>query len=324
MKTIGSAMLLMAGVLLAPLVVTTAAKAANQSILVIVNDKPITSRDVNQRVKLNSALGYSRGSKEQRRKRALTTLIDEIIASGEARRRGVQFKRDQIDKTIENMAQGAGTSVSGLEGQLKKKGISMKTLRSQVEATMALRWIVGREMKTKVEVSDTELDRRYAKFTSDPRLKPVTVYQIREIDLPLGQVSEVMAQQLLQARAIEAQQIASKYKGCSSLKSASSGIYNVKVGRVIEAPSDKLPAKMKDVLRQAGTKKLIGPMRGPNGVRLIAYCGTRTIAPPKPNKEAVRNMLLNEKYEKMTDRVMRDLRRKAFIDYKDASARLTQ
>ena len=42
--------------------------AGQQGILVVVNDQPITHRDVSQRMKLNSALGISRGSAKARRK----------------------------------------------------------------------------------------------------------------------------------------------------------------------------------------------------------------------------------------------------------------
>ena len=136
--------------------------------------------------------------------------------------------------------------------------------------------------------------------------------------------SGVMGPQLLQARAIEAQQIAKKYSGCNSLRSASKGIFNVKLSKTIQAPADKMPAQMRKVLQDAGTKKLIGPMRVKTGVRMIAFCGATTLKPPKPPREAIKNMLLNEKYEKVTGRIMKDLRRRAFIEYKDKSATVTQ
>ena len=85
-----------------------------------------------------------------------------------------------------------------------------------------------------------------------------------------------------------------------------------------------MPKQMRKVLQEAGTKRLIGPMRGPKGIRMIAFCGRKVLKPPKPPRKVVKNMILAEKYEKVTDRVMRGLRRKAFIEYKDASAVLTQ
>ncbi len=302
----------------------THAVAASQGILVVVNDQPITNRDVDQRLKLNAALGDSRGSREQRRKQVLESLIDEVIAKSQAKKLGMKFDNKRVDKAIEDMAKGGNSTVDDLARTLKKKGISMSALRSQVEALMTLRAIVGRNSKTKFEVSDAEIDRRFAKMDSDPRMKPVTVFQIREVDLPVEKTSQAMRQQLMYARAVEAQQIARRYKGCSSLRQAAKGVFNVKISRVVQAPADKMPKQMRKVLKDAGTKKLIGPMRGPSGVRMIAYCGIKHLKPPKPPRTAVKSILLREKYEKITDRVMRDLRRRAFIEYKDKSAVLTQ
>ncbi len=315
---------ILAGAVLGAAVQPDNSFAATQGILVVVNDQPITSRDVDQRLKLSAALGDTRGTSKQRRKRILSDLINEVIARSEAKKLGLALKEGRLNSAIADMAKGSNTTVDGLTGRLEKKGVSMKTLRSQVEAMLTLRMIIGRTLKTKIEVNDAEVDRRYAKITSDPRLRPVTVYQIREVDLPLGSVSKAMRPQLEYARSIEAQQIAKKYKGCSSLRKAAKGIFNVKIGRLVQAPADKMPKDMKKVLRQAGTKRLIGPMRGPNGIRLIANCGIRTIAPPKPPRAAVKNIILGEKYEKATDRVMRKLRRRALIEYKDKSAVLTQ
>ncbi len=324
LRTMSLAAAICAGAALASPMIAGSALAASQRIIVVVNDQPITNRDVSQRVKLNSALGDSRGSSKQRKKRALNTLINEVVARAEAKKRGVKINDKRINDAIERMAKGSNTSVAGLTKTLKQKGVSMSTLRAQVEATLYLRWIIGQKQKSKVEVTEAEVDRRYNKITSDPRLKPVTVYQIREVDLPVGNVSQANAQQLLYARAIEAQQIAKKYRGCNTLKSASKGIFNVKINRMVQAPADKMPKDMRKVLNEAGTKKLIGPMRVPTGIRMIAFCGKRTLKPPKPPREAIKNMLLNEKYDKVADRVMRDLRRRAFIEYTDKSAVLTQ
>lgn len=297
--------------------------AAQQGILVVVNDQPITHRDVRQRMKLNRALGDSGGSTKARRKKTLDTLINEVIAKSQCKKGGVKIDDKRVTTALERMAKGSKTTVAGLGKTLKGKGVSMSTLRAQVEASLCLRWVIGRKGKIKVDVTEAEVDRRYKKITSDPRLKPVRVYKIREVTLPVD-ASGVMGPQLLQARAIEAQQIAKKYSGCNSLRSASKGIYNVKLSKTIQAPADKMPKQMRDVLKQAGTKKLIGPMRVKTGVRMIAFCGTTTLKPPKPPRAAIKNMLLNEKYEKVTGRVMKDLRRRAFIEYKDKSAIVTQ
>ncbi len=303
---------------------STPALAQSQGLVVVVNDNPITSYDIRQRAKMNKVLGIARGNAKSQRKQALKELINDVITTSEAKRLKLEFKKEQIDRTIASMAKGAGLTTASLNAKLKKNGVSVKSFRSQVEAKMVFRYLMQKKYKVNADVSDAEVERRYSKITSDPRLKPIRIFQIREIDLPVGQVSEAMKAQLEYARAIEAQQIMKRYTGCNSARKAADGIFNVKVGPIVQAPADKLPGDMRKVLTKAGTKRLIGPMRGPSGIRLIGYCGQKTLKPPKPPKEAVKNMLLNEKFDSASERVMRDLRRKAFIDYKDKSVVLTQ
>jgi hypothetical protein len=43
------------------------------------------------------------------------------------------------------------------------------------------------------------------------------------------------------------------------------------------------------------------------------------VEPPKPTREMVESMLRNEKHDMASQRILRDLRRTAYIDYKDPS-----
>lgn len=289
----------------------------SQRVYVVVNDQPITGRDIGQRMRLNRIMG--RGAST--RKAATRELIDDIIQIEEVKRNKVNIDDRRIDNAIKGMAGKSAGGPAALKARLLKQGISWAALREQVKASLALSWLMQRHGAKVGKVDEAEVDRRLAKINSDPRRQAVTVYTVRQVTLPVERTSPAMAAQLLQARAIEAQQIARRYRGCSSLRRASSGIYNVKLSRAIQADGRKLPPQMKKALRQAGQKKLIGPMRVREGIQLIAYCGSRRIAPPKVNRAQVKAAVRNEKYGQAAERVLRDLRRKAFIDYKVASAR---
>jgi len=126
---------------------------------------------------------------------------------------------------------------------------------------------------------------------------------------------------LVYARSIEAQQIMQRYKGCRSIKAASKDVFDVKLGKRIEADLGKLPPPLQKALRQAGTRKMIGPIRGPSGVRLIANCGTRKIEPPRPSREQVKASLRNERFEAVIQTAMAEARKESFIDYKDPAFR---
>jgi peptidyl-prolyl cis-trans isomerase SurA len=301
---------------------------SQQGILATVNDKPVTSFDVEQRVKLLQALGDGRSTAELR-KRALQSVIDDIVKREEARKAKLEPTDEQVNGQIARMAKAGGTTVDGLAGRLKAKGVSMNALRNYVSAQISLNRIMSTKGKAEVTADQAEVDRRYAKIkdeynkvVNDPRMKPVTVYQLQEISLPLDVMGDANDQQMMMSRAIEAQQILKRYKGCKSAKAAAEGVFNVKIGKTFDADGSKLPKELKAILDKTGPGKAIGPVRNKSGLQLIGFCGTRKISPPKPelpSREAVENAVLNEAFEKQQDGFMEELRKKVYIEYKGAS-----
>jgi peptidyl-prolyl cis-trans isomerase SurA len=293
------------------------AQAQAQRVLAVVGDRPVTDYDVAQRLKLNDVLGVrATGGVAQLHKEILEDLIDEVIKDIEAKKNNVAPTEKQVAEAIERMAKSTGSTREDLEARLKAKGISMRTLEGQVASTIGFNWLLSRKYNVDVKVDPAEVDRRFASFSSDPRLKPVSVYELLEISLPVEATSEANAEQVIYARAIEARQIMQRFKGCASVRQAASGIYNVKISKTIQAPVDQMPAPMREVLDEKGPGSIVGPMRSKEGIQVIAYCRRASLAPPKPTREVVENMLLNEKYKTASSRILRDLRRSVFIDYK--------
>ena len=153
---------------------------------------------------------------------------------------------------------------------------------------------------------------------NDPRMKAVQVYNIIEIDLPV----EGDDSMLLQARAVEAIQLIKSFKGCSTARQAASGIFNVKIGKPIDAVAAKIPKPLKLALDKLGPGKAMGPARGPKGIQVIGFCSKRTIQPPKPNfemptRQQIETAVSNEKYDAVEEKYMKIMRKGALVEYKD-------
>jgi peptidyl-prolyl cis-trans isomerase SurA len=294
--------------------------AEGQGVLVTVNDIPITSYDVEQRIKLNTIIWRSQGSAAELRKRALQNLIDDVIKLAEAKKYNAVPNDKTVDAQIDKMAKGSNTDAKGLAAQLKAKGSSMAALRRVVAAQISFNRLISGKFKVKVDVDQAEVDKKYQELLRDPRLQPVTVYEILEIEMPVEKTSEAMAQQLFVARAADAAQYRRAFKGCGSARKAASGIYNVHIGKRLQADGHKLPKQLKAALDKAGPGGIVGPARSQHGIQLIAFCGRKSISPEKPTRQQVEMMLTNKKYDVYEERYMRELRRNAFIEYKDAKA----
>lgn len=270
-------------------------------VLLKVNDVPITSFDVSQQLKINRVLGGPRT-----RQGALRQLVDNVVLEREAKRRGIVIRDIHVDRTIDGMAKSFG-GLTRLKAILRKRGIRYAAFRRHVRGMILFRAVAARlGGRVAVRPSQEEVERRYRKLLADPRLKPmtawrlrqvtlpvsskgkagtvrtpekVTVWRLRNIDLPVENVEPVMRQQLFQARAIEAQQIMRRYRGCDSIKQITSGFFNVRVSKIVPADPRLIPAQLKKAIRAAGENKLLGPIKTKEGVRLIAYCGTAKMRP---------------------------------------------
>src|SRR4051794_31303306 len=263
--------------------------ADDQAVVVTVNDLPITNFDIDQRIQLWSAIGHdSKGGDP--RKEALQSLVDDMIKRAEAKKWKAEATSDMVDAQIDRMAKASGTDTAGLTAKLKGKGVSMAALKNLVTAQLSFNRLLNALYKVKVEIDPAEVDKKYQEVAADPRLKPVPIYEIVEVTLPVDKTDDSMAQQLLMARAADAAQFARQFRGCGSLRQAASGIYNVKIGGLMKADGRKLPPTLKAALDKAGTGKIIGPGRSPQGVQLIAFCGKSTVSPPSPSREQVQMM----------------------------------
>jgi parvulin-like peptidyl-prolyl isomerase len=222
------------------------------------------------------------------------------------------------------------TDTAGLNAKLQAQGIAASSLKQYVAAQIALARILRGKYQVTVKVEPAEVDKKLdeikqeleqkvSTIMSDPRMKAAEVYNIIEIDLPVETPDNPM---LLQARAVEAIQLIKNFKGCGSARAAASGIYNVRIGKPIDALSAKLPKPMKQALDKVGPGGAMGPARGPKGIQVIGFCGKRVVQRPKPKyelptREQVQNMITNEKYDAAESKYMVIMRKTALVEYKD-------
>ncbi len=316
------------------LLLVAPARAQDQRIIATVNDRPVTTLDIDQQLKLQVLLGGA-AQGEGRRKAALNAVINEVVKIEEAKRFKMNPSDRDVDARVEEVAKGLKTDRSGLETKLRAQGIGMRALRQYVMAQISFARLLRFKYRDEVKVDEAEVDRKFAalktdinsrvqKVMADPRNKPVNVYKLMEISFPVENPNDPGANALLQSRALEANQFVARFNGCNSVRGAASGIFNVKVGKAVEADAARLPKPLKNLLDSKGPGNVYGPMRSPNGIQLVAFCGKRTVTPPKPDvryptRQQVTNAALNEKYKAVELKYLSKMRKNAIIEYKDVA-----
>jgi peptidyl-prolyl cis-trans isomerase SurA len=307
------------------------AVAQNKGVIVVANDTPITDYDITQKINLLKVLGSD--PSRMSRKEVLQSLVNDVVKLAEARRMRVDPPPGEVDGQVSKIAKNLKMDSDGLYKRLKERGVAQEFFRRYVAAQIGFNRVISVQNKKakKADVSEADVDRKLAeiksqfsaqvnKMMADPRMKPINVLSIIQYDLPL----ENDDPGLLQARAVEAQQVTRQFTGCKNPRAASSGVFNVKVSKTIEADASKVPAQLRQALLKAGVGKAIGPLRGPGSLQVIGYCGSRKIVPPKPKydmptRDQVRNALENEQFAAVEEQFLKDARKHVYIEYRDQS-----
>jgi peptidyl-prolyl cis-trans isomerase SurA len=307
--------------------IVSSARAETQGIVAVANDLPITELDITQRIELRKVLGDPPLDRQQ----ALKSIIDDQVKIIEARRLMMLPTDADITDRMQRIAKGMKLTREQLLANLKKAGISEASFRSYLQASVAFGRIIAAKFREEVKASPAEVDAKMAeidktigaqmrKLMNDPRMKPLTVYSLMEVTLPIdGQDPG-----LLQSRAIEAQQVLQNFKGCNNAKRAAEGVFNVKIGKKFDADGAKLPKPMKQALDKAGEGRAIGPMRSKAGIQLVALCGVRTLTPPKPDfkmpsREQIERIVINEKYDRLEEKYQLQARDKVYVEYRNSN-----
>lgn len=304
------------------------ATAQESSVIATVNDQPVTTFDVEQRIRLLQILGQT-GKPD--RKKIANDLINDVVKIEEAKRYKIEATEKDIDDRLKRVATSMKTDAAGFAAKLKAQGVAMAAFRQYTASQMDFGRLLSSKYQVKVEADPAAIDQKLksitneingkvAKAMADPRMQAMTIYEILEVNFPV----EGADPQLMQSRAIEASQYTQKFKSCSDARGPASGIFNVKVGKKLEADGRKLPAQLKGLFDSKGPGHAYGPMRTAKGIQVVAFCGKRNFTPPKPNvtlptREQIQNVVLNEKYDLVEQKYVAIMRKTAIIEYKDQS-----
>ena len=295
--------------------VTYSAPAWSQGsgrLIAVVNDQAITQYDVDQRVNMNTTLNNTRGTKQQLRKAALSELINNILKRQEAKRLNLAVTPEQVNESYEGMAKRAGVTQEAWKTRLRKGGVSVKTIKQEVDASLSWRRVVQLRFGRRIQVENSDVDREYQRVLQNPR-QSQKFYVLRRIVLP---VKWNQPQIMINSRVSDGRKIVSAVKGCGRIRNATKGVFDVKILGVQNVPKEALPKELRRALDQVGPGRAVGPAKGPEGFIIFVYCNQKTIEAPEITREQVETQLRYRKFDRIGAQFLADLKRDAIIEYK--------
>lgn len=258
-----------AAVLAAALGAAPSAIAQNaEGVAAIVNDNVISTFDVRQRAMLllvSAGLERTPEMQQRARAQALRDLVDERLQIEEARRFEITVTPEVVDNRLEDIARQNQTTVEGLTTSLGQAGVSIRTLRAQIEADIAWQRLIRGMYGPRVRVSEVEIREvreRIAANATRPQ------YQISEIFLPAETEQEFAEMQQGAMRLLEQMQRGAPFpmvaRQFSQAPSAAAG------GDIGWIAAPELAPELQPVAEQLQRGQVSLPVRTRNGVYIIA------------------------------------------------------
>ncbi|WP_417457001.1 peptidylprolyl isomerase [Kordiimonas sp.] len=134
---------------------------AINSIEVLVNDEPLSSFDINQRLRLVIAVAGGVESEQEFlkvREQVIRSMVDEKLQLQEAATVDLTIEEAQLEEFFARRAQGLGQTPEQFATALASIGSSKQTMMDQMEAEIAWSQLVQGRLGSFVSVSDEEVE----------------------------------------------------------------------------------------------------------------------------------------------------------------------
>jgi peptidyl-prolyl cis-trans isomerase SurA len=283
-----------------------------QSIVVLVNDDPITVYDVEQRQRFLAVTTQEQPSPALKKK-ATDMLIEERLQIQQARKLGITPDEQDVTKVLEGMAKNNNMSPDQLGAALGQMGVNIKTLRDRIRSQVVWQDVVRRKFRRDVSIAESDVDKALGGADNAEAPKEETTFQLRQVkyEIPTDADQASIAKQLAAVESVRA-----KVQSCSNLSSLTKDMKGFK----IKTLQDQLPGSLGQPMRTLVMNAKIGQMTPPtlsgSAIEAYAVCGKHAIKGNPEKRQQTELKLLEEELGIRAEGLLRDMRQDAFIEYR--------
>jgi len=276
--------------------------AQAQALVATVNDDPVTTYDLDQRIKLQKVL-----KRPTTKEAALEAIIADRLRARELKKYKLEPGTNERNGAIAKMATEMKMAPQALLAALQSSGLPEKDWSDffKIEAGWT---ILHRGLNKGLEVSErevrAELDKRGGKAANSIEyiLRPIVFI------VPLNATPDQW-----QARARDAENFRTRFNDCTTGLQAARALPEVAVKEQFSRPANALPDEARAMFEKTGVNRLTPISRGATGIEMLAICGRRDMRDDKTAGEDIRNELLSKKIDEMANKAYADLRKRAII-----------
>jgi peptidyl-prolyl cis-trans isomerase SurA len=283
--------------------------AQEVSIKILVNDDPISDYDIDQRMRF-LALSTQQEPSAALKQQATDMLINERLQLQEARKNGITPDESTVTQVLADMAQKNNLEVDGLTTALGKAGVNIKTLKDRIRAQVVWQETVTKKFRHEVNVSDVEVDEAMTNSGESGEGAGEETLQLRQVryEIPSGADQRTIAERLAAAEGLRG-----RFGSCADLTKGVNGA-SVKTLQDQKPASLAQPARL--LVMNAKVGQMTPPMITQAAVEVYAVCGKRAFRGDEEARRTTKRKIMNDELMLRAERLLRDLRQEAFIEYR--------
>ena len=289
-----------------------AQEQTEQSIVVLVNDDPITVYDVEQRQRFLAVTTQEQPSPALKKK-ATDMLIEERLQIQQGRKLGITPDEDEVNKVLGGMAQNNKMSPDQLGAALGQMGVNIKTLRDRIRSQVVWQGVVRKKFRRDVSIGEADVDRALTDAGDQGKPKEETTLQLRQVryEIPTEADQAAIAKQLAAIEAVRA-----KVQSCSNISTLTKDIKGFKVKTLQDQLPGSLGQPMRTLVMNAKVGQMTPPTLSGSAIEAYAVCGKHAVKGDPEKRQQAQVKLMEQELGIRAEGLLRDMRQDAFIEYR--------
>lgn len=252
-------------------------------IAVVVGDEVITNMELKNRIEAIErslkAQGTALPAREELQKQILERMIIDRLQIQLAKEQGMRVDDIMLDRALQRMAEQNKTTLQEMRNQIERDGTSFGAFREEIRDDIIMQRIREREVDSKIQVSETEVDNFLAAEAIAPsKNQEINLGHIM-VRIPENATPDLIAKS--NARAQEAYRKLRIGEDFAKLAATySDSTEALKGGEVGWREQDKIPPIFMEAVNKVsfvgGFTEIV---RSPNGFHIFKLLGKRELAP---------------------------------------------
>lgn len=268
-----TALICLAALIASPFSAAAASAQQVEGIAAVVNDQPITTLDVRNRMRLiitSAGVRPDEAMLAQIQEQAIRALIEETLQLQTAAEYELEVDEREVDAALQDAAARNGSTVAEVEADLAQNGIDIETLRQQIRAEIAWQIMVSGRYRSRIRISDQQIEtalERQAQAAAQPQFSLAEIFiEIRPDGGEERAAQEVQAVYNALSQGAPFPEVAAQF---SDAPSAARGGFTGWLSAASIRP------QVLEIVSQLQPGQISNPIRVPGGFQIVAVAERR-------------------------------------------------